>query len=421
MRQFVTFCLKFLNYMGILIGFTSLRVDYSTQKVVKSKPANYYVVFANVTMVALLPCAHAVSINYITASFNNNLLAFTDSVNLFINYIVIVFSVVSRHRRENIYIEISDEVRKLDLTFFNKFTLNSGIEKRADWMLIIKIFTLSLVVHVPIYGVFQQAIRVDANVIMLAVYSSIMKGILHGVMFLFFFMLWLVRTRIWRLNAHLNDLLHRQLRLHGSTNVNLAYRSDVLLAAEELREMARVHARLIAMLQRLNAAYRWQVIAVQLTYLISNISYGYYRVATLNDSIYQHQTVPSLIASFVASTVVFLDINLLYWAADATTSACQHTASLLRNFQVLSFMDAAFEQQCETFALQLKQQNMHINIAGMFNLNRQTALALWAFCARHILILVQFDYEARNQGNGSSGVLEHVSRLLQFGEIWGEE
>ncbi|XP_036334563.1 putative gustatory receptor 36b [Rhagoletis pomonella] len=426
MHKLVLYFEQYLNYIAILNGFTNLRIDYAHRKIYNSKLVNCYVLMANIVTVALLPCAHAIAINYITASFKNNLLAFTDSANLFVHYIVVVFSVTGRCRREKIYKQISSELFKLDRSYFEKLELNLRIEKRSNFVLFVKMCSVCAMVVVPIYGVFQQAIRVDANVIMLALYSGHIECILHGVIFLFFRMQWQVRKRMWRLNLHLADLLQRQQRLHRDAVGTLAADSDTLrwlsrLAADELREIARAHAHLSQMLLRLNRVYRWQVIAVLLTYLISNISYGYYWVVMMEASKHEHPSALSVLGSVVLCTVVFFDINLLYWAADATAHACQNTAYILREFQEPLLTDALFEQQYEVFALQLKQQKVDINIAGMFILNRQTALALWAFSARHILILVQFDYGARKQSHRSGGVLDQINRLLQFGENWAEQ
>ncbi|XP_029406910.2 putative gustatory receptor 22c [Bactrocera dorsalis] len=421
MSKIITICLQYMNYTAVFLGFTRLRIDYDSQKIYESRIIDFYVVIANIITVVLLPCAHAISIKYITANFKNNLLAFTDLVNLLIVYTVVVFTVLSRCRRERIYMEISQDIFKLDRTYFAKLTMNARIEKQADLVILLKMVTTSLELFVPIFGIFNQAIRVDVYVWMLALYTSLIESILNAVLFLFFYMLWLVRKRMWRLNARLKELLHSLQKLHKSAASVLSPNSCTLqqfsaLAAEELREIKGVHARLSAMLLRLNSVYRWQIIVVLLTYLINNISYGYYFVVSLSDSINMPQSVPSIITSLVASTIVFIDINLLYWGADATTFACQSTRQILRRFQGLPLMSSAFERQCESFALQLKQQNMNINIAGMFSLNRQTSLALWAFCARHIVILVQFDFEARKNSKGSSGVLEHINQMLRFGD-----
>ncbi|XP_004534882.1 putative gustatory receptor 36b [Ceratitis capitata] len=423
MSQLITLCLKYMNYSAILVGFTRLRIDYSNQRIIESKFTSYYVIILNIVTVVLLPAAHVISIKYITVNFNNNLLVFTDLANLFINYAVVVFSVVSRWRRECLYKELSQEIFKLDLYYFNKLSENLQIEKRANMVIFIKMCTVSLDALVPIFGVLNQAKHVDVFVFMLAMYSSLIGTILHAVLFLFFYMLWHVRRRIWRLNARLIELFHDLQKLQRNARDMLAPKSRTLqqlsgLAAEELREISGVHARLTVMLLRLNRVYRWQVIAVLLTYLITNISYGYYFILSLlaPSNSAQSQTASSIVVSIAASFIVFVDINLLYWTADDTTRACQYTPQILRHFEVLTLMSTSFERECEKFALQLKQQKMDINIAGMFLLNRQTSLALWAFCVRHILLLVQFDYEARKRTSGSSGVLEHINHILQFGE-----
>ncbi|XP_011184670.2 putative gustatory receptor 22c [Zeugodacus cucurbitae] len=425
MSKLVSRCLEFMNYTAIFVGFTSLRIDYSSQKIYESRLINCYVVIANIITVFLLPIAHALSIKYITVNFKNNLLAFTDLVNLFIVYTVVVFSVLSRFRRERIYKEISRDIFKLDRSYFNKLTTNARIEKHANVVIFIKMITVCLEQFVPITGILYQAIRVDIYVWMLALYTSLIESILHAVLFLFFYMLWQVQKRVWRLNAHLKELLHSLQKLHKSAAGMLPPDSSTLqqlsaLAEEELSEITGVQARLIAMLLRLNSVYRWQVIVVLLTYLSCNIAYGYYWVVSFNSQISRPQNVPSIIASLGASVIVFIDINLLYWGADAITSACQDTGQILRRFQELPLMSAAFERQCEHFALQLKQQQMNINIAGMFSLNRQTSLALWAFSVRHIVILVQFDYEARKQSNRANGVLDHINHMLQFGDDYLE-
>lgn len=345
--------MEFLNYTAILVGFTSLRIDYNNQKIYESKIINFYVVIANIITVVLLPCAHSLSIKYITVNFKNNLLAFTDLVNLFIVYTVVVFSVVSRFRRERIYKEISQDIFKLDRTYFNKLTTNALIEKNANVVISLKMATFCLELFVPIFGILNQAVRVDVYVWLLALYTSLIESILHGVLFLFFYMLWQVRKRVWRLNARLKECLHSLQELHKSTAGVLPPKSCTLqqlstLAAEELCEITGVHAQLTTMLLRLNSVYRWQVIVVLLTYLISNISYGYYWVVSIGNPINRSRdrsSVPFIITSLVTSVIVFIDINLLYWGADATTCACQYTGQILRRFPVLPLMSAGFERE----------------------------------------------------------------------------
>lgn len=354
MSKIISLCLEFLNYTAILVGFTRLRIDYNNQRIYESWIISFYVVVANIITVVLLPCAHALSIKYITVNFKNNLLAFTVLLNLLIVYTGVVFSVVSRYRRERIYKEISQDIFKLDKTYFNKLTTNARIEKQADMVILFKMATMSLNLFVPIYGTLNQAVRVDVYVWMLALYSSLIGTILNAVLFLFFYMLWQVRKRVWRLNSRLKELLHSLQKLHKSAAGLLPPNSCTLqqfsaLAAEELCEITGVHARLTTILLRLNSVYRWQVIVVLLTYLISNISYGYYWVVSLSDPMNRSQSVPSIIGSLVASMIVFIDINLLYWGADATTFACQSTRQILRRFQVLSLMSSAFERQVMEF------------------------------------------------------------------------
>lgn len=64
--------------------------------------------------------------------------------------------------------------------------------------------------------------------------------------------------------------------------------------------------------------------------------------------------------------------------------------------------------------MQLKLKNENINIAGMFSLRLQTSLAMLEYTLRHILLMMQFDYQFRMLNTNESTVLDRFSRLLSL-------
>lgn len=66
--------------------------------------------------------------------------------------------------------------------------------------------------------------------------------------------------------------------------------------------------------------------------------------------------------------------------------------------------------------MQLKRQQMDTKFAGMFQLNRQRALALWVFSLTQIIVLVQFDVGSRLKASVDNAVLKRLDKLFRVNE-----
>lgn len=66
--------------------------------------------------------------------------------------------------------------------------------------------------------------------------------------------------------------------------------------------------------------------------------------------------------------------------------------------------------------MQLKRQQMDNKLAGMFQLNRQRALALWAYSLTQIIVLVQFDVSLRLKPSTDNAVLNKLDNLFRVND-----
>ncbi|XP_037941377.1 putative gustatory receptor 59d [Teleopsis dalmanni] len=304
-----------------------------------------------------------------------------------------------RWKRDKRFEVLTKEMFGIDARYFDK-TVEPLNNEVFDWLYYAKFATAFSQAVIVFTGSILMSNQYNLKIFFLSLYVSNTQYVLHGVMFHYFSVLWHGCRRYNVLNAQLVKQFHILNRLYLQGRNVLNKQSFTLqqlsrLAAADLYEISRIHCRLTTIIKSVNDSYKYQTIAVLLTYLVNDITVGYYVVIYADGSLNITISKWGMVAGIMSYAVLFIDLYLFYWICDKITRAYQETSEILRELHALPKMDDEFMRHCEIFSLQLMQHKLLISMGGMFNLSKQASLALWSFSLRHTLILVQFDYENR--------------------------
>ncbi|XP_036334562.1 putative gustatory receptor 58a [Rhagoletis pomonella] len=230
------------------------------------------------------------------------------------------------------------------------------------------------------------------------------------------YMMWLLHKRFCLLNRKMKELLRQlqQVTIRGDQcEVDiLAQRQFIADATEALLEISRIHAHLSGLLARLIVDYQQDILAMVFLYIVSAISFGFFLSLVMLKSIeWELDLIEFLVLLHAAIDVV--DLNLIYWISDRTMAAHDKMAQILRRFQILPPLGDEFEQESELFALQLQQRKGDIKNAGLFQLNRESALGLWVFVVSQVIIFMQFDIESHQTEGAKTPLLDRFNQLFR--------
>ncbi|XP_036334561.1 putative gustatory receptor 58a [Rhagoletis pomonella] len=405
----------YFNIYVIFLGLTRFRIDFVAQRVVRSRLVAFYVICVNIATLVFVPISYIYESIDASSILNNNLETFSETVNLLINSGAIAASVLLRGQREGIHLKIAESIISLDRRYFSKMCADKSTDHGADRLLYFKLFALSLQLVAPLYNSFSAVDEVVISEVLQTFYYSYLQSILAATHSMYFYFMWLLHKRFCLLNGKIKDLLHQlqQMPMRGERCEVDILAQRQLDATEALLEISQIHTDLSRLLVRLNVDYEKQILAVLLANLIDSISFGYYLTLAMDGSVdWEFDFDALLFCSYAA--ILFVDLNLVYWISDMAMAGHNKMAQIICQLQILPPLGDVFEQECEVFVLLLQQRKMDIRVAGMFRLNRQSALGLWIFVLTQVIIFKQFDLESQLRKSKENPLLERFNQFFRI-------
>ncbi|XP_050324587.1 gustatory receptor for bitter taste 93a-like [Bactrocera neohumeralis] len=402
----------YFNILAIFLGLTRFRIDFKAQRVVQSRHVARFVICVNIAYLLAWPVFYFYEAMYTSSQFEENLVFLTESANMFISIVAAALSVLMRGRRERIHLELAETIIALDRRHFQNMCAGQrSVTHRSDHLLYFKMFTLCLQTVVPFYDWLTVSDTLDVPAFLQTFYYAYSQSILAMALFMYYHWLWVLRKRFCLLNLTVLGLLRRLQQMP----IGRTQQRSVLEATAILLKISQVHALLNRLLSHLNRDYKVQILAVLLKNVIECISFGYYLTLGLSGSMDWEFDVDTLLF-FSYAAILFVDMNSVYWISHMITDAQQQMSDIMRRFQVLPSLGDEFDQQCELFVMQLTGQHMDIKLAGMFQMNRERALAFWTYALTQIIVLVQFDIGLQLQPSTDNAVLNRLDKLFRVND-----
>ena len=341
-REFIC---NFVYYYALVLGVATVRVDLqpirwelALNKIVRISRS-----ILNIIMIITAPIVIWKTMNLLHTSITNPLVMLVDTVQSYLQVSTFIGTILFYWLKENPLLELANRFGFLDGQFYVYSEKNEKLERFVSIALLNKFLCLFGQAFCAIYGLNILLNGFTWSTAFMAIYIAHMQNLIHGSMFYYYGLLIQVHKRFLMINEKIQSLLQ------SLEQVPSVYQSNSLhylfnMISEDLRAIMLQHYHLTELTHGINTAYQYQNLVVLITYLTTNIGYGYNVVLVLDGSMNIGFTALSVIFGIVAYTGLFLDLYLFFWCCHITCGESYRTSWLLRRFSELKFQHAELEK-----------------------------------------------------------------------------
>lgn len=335
----------YANIGAIILGITCLRLNFPEQRIDRPRLLRLYVFSVNLLTILLVPFAYVLEAAQLPQGYNHNLSMLTDGMTMLITFSAVIITVLLRRKHETLYVDIAEALFQLEKDYFSKLRIDNAVEQRSDYLLFFKVFVFAAHTIAPFYGALVFSPTASWLNMFASFYYGFVYNLLFGTLFVYFYLMWLLRKRFSLLNTKLSDLLHSiQIWLEADNGFMQLQKLGVC-GAEEIMMISKIHERLSTLTERLNADFKLQILAGLLTQLLNCICYGYYGFLLNEGFLKIKVSTPMGVLGVMFTVIMFVDGYLLYWITDTTARSYQRAAQLLSRFPLIQILCVEFEQQ----------------------------------------------------------------------------
>ncbi|KAH8401183.1 hypothetical protein KR009_003541 [Drosophila setifemur] len=351
------------NGYSLLIGMTSYRLVNGCLQ--QTRLTQAYAIVMNILTIGFLPWIYVNSVRGIMlVSWMPRLLFLTPYVISLFNYLVLVYTLVLRFKRDSMLVDLQNLSRQL-----NRKMSKSGVQIKPKLrrLLYLKSFIFAYLCLIS----FALVLDIDSGMrILEAVIINVEYSIRNAITYSYF-------ASFWQVSIGFDYVNHELEKLACSEYGTRKY-------AQKIRGLWDLHSLLSRMSHRINRIFSLQMLVTRMDYMAFAIIFGYVGMLFINEE--------ASVARLLAASIYFLrsaDFFLNDYICEVTAQyQCQQKHTLT---------EGNISEELSVYLIYESCMRLDLKVCGLFSVNVNQWLGMAGFINGQSILIFQF-YLASSDG-----------------------
>lgn len=265
--------MKIFYFLSIACGMVSFRYCAKSQAFTQTKAQKIWAFTINGIIILMLPIILWNVLHILDANSYNPVTVYSSNISTTLRIMAILYTVVCRYSCENAVKKLSQQLLDLEREYLSCLQQNDKLESLMCGICCVKFMLVALQAVSAAFNAFIYTDNILPRAQCLLFIQSLITNVLHLAILTHFLLMCHICRALGYVNIHLQHILEMMLMLNEKTNTNTIGNENE--NENKIHQVLRIHWKLRCMVMQLNSIFRFQILIVRFTALLSNVVWGY--------------------------------------------------------------------------------------------------------------------------------------------------